>query len=242
MLSWTLMVFILIWLLIGITVMQIGNNICRNSIGQKKIWSLIGTFIIDSIWTISVLYIYKLVNLKLPYLFKFINGFLNLVWKFLPKQIIAWILIPTIISYVILGVVGIFTYWKKYHQYQAVKIQKMKKELKGAPQMSSELREKLDKLSEGNNAKTALIFRKLIRKANRNQSSLFVIKQNKNFWVPIFNERQQKELDNYIEFANVSWKNSSYPVIVKIAQTNVGLFDLKDGQVAFKESLTKGED
>ncbi|MGX5378237.1 hypothetical protein ACWCL1_08340 [Ligilactobacillus sp. LYQ135] len=238
---WTFIIFGFFWLLITVTITQIGYNIWQNNVGWKRLAPLLTTTLIDIIWTLLVLSIYKVINTKMPYVFNIINTFLNYVWKFIPKGIIGYILIPIVIAYVFLTLSGLYHYYKKRHEYKVLEAKKLEEEAKVTPNLSADSRQKLNDLANDHQAKTALIFRKLIRKAERDHNNLFVIKQNNDLWIPIFNNTQLSKLKEYINTDDMALEEAASPSIVKISQHNIQSFTLDKGQDVFKKSLMEGE-
>lgn len=237
MINWSLLLFILIWLFVLIPIIQIGVNTKNNNEkDKKKQWKgPIISGIISFIWTLIVILIYQLLKAKLSFALKIIDNLLNYIWGLIPKPFLLWFVIPLGIAYIWMIGKGILYI-----------IQKHKKNKKGSKNKDTELSDaeiaKLDQLAQKNNAKTAMLFRKIVRQAKKDTDNLYVVKLNHDYWIPIYIDDQFKMIQKYEHELKQHIGKIPYPMIIKLSKTSIQVFDKKTGQNKFRDEINLKEE
>ena len=240
--NWSMMVFIILWLFVIISIIQIGRNTIKAK-GEDNRWKgPIISGVVAAIWTAIVIVIYRLIEWKLDFIFKFINGLLNYIWELIPKWPLLWFVIPLAIAYVWMTIKGIVYFFKKRSEFNKTDNKKNSKEEKPA-ELSDEEIQKLNQMAKDHQAKTTMLFRKIVRQAQKDTDNLYVSKLNSNYWIPLCTDDQFKMIKKYADELKAKFDKPEYPAIVKLSKKKFELFDKKTGQEKFRDeiNLEKGE-
>lgn len=233
--NWSLLVFIILWLFVTISIIQIGRNTIKAK-GEDKRWNgPIISGVITTIWTVIIIIIYQLIKWKLYFLFKFINGLLNYIWGLIPKWLLLWFVIPLAIAYVWMIIKGVIYFFKKRSEFNETDHKKLNKE--ETAELTDEEIKNLDHLAEKHQIKTAMLFRKIVRQAQKDTNNLYVSKLNDNYWITVCTDDQFKMIKKYADKLKVKFEKPEYPTIVKLNKTKLQTFDKKTGQEQFRNEI-----
>lgn len=236
MINWSLLVFIVLWLFVTIAIVQIGRNTIKAK-GEDKRWKgSIISGIVAAIWTAIIIIIYRLIKWKLSFVLKFINGLLNYIWGLVPKWLLLWFLIPLAVAYVWMIIKGVIYFFKKRAEFTKTGDKKKSEDKKPAELTDKEI-EKLNQIAENHQAKTAMLFRKIVRQAQKDINSLYVSKLNDNYWIPIYTDEQFKMIKKYADELKTKFDKPEYPSIIKLNKTSIQSFDKKTGQEKFRDEI-----
>lgn len=234
-LQWCKWLFILMWLFVLITIVQIGLNIIKGR--ENKIKPITLTVLGSTLWTIFVLVVYKIIENKFNFIFTGINQLLNYILNLLPTWLWLYFLVPMMIAYLIFVPKGIYQYIAK-----AISFKKATKDtIQEVKELTEEELNNLDELSEKHNAETVMLFNKLIFKAKRDANNLYVVKNNDYYWIPIWSDTQLDVIKKKAAKLASSIKNIEYPQIVKLSKKSINLFNKKDGIAEFRKELEGGK-
>lgn len=236
MINWSVLVFAILWLFVIIAIIQIGRNTIKAK-GEDKRWKgPIISGITAIIWTAFVFIIYRLIKWKLSFVLKFINGLLNYIWGLIPKWLLLWFLIPLTIAYVWMIIKGLIYFFKKRAEFNKTNDKKKSENEKPAELADEEIK-KLNQIAEQHQAKTAMLFRKIVRQAQKDINSLYVSKLNDNYWIPIYTDEQFKMIKKYADELKTKFDKPEYPAIIKLNKTSIQSFDKKTGQEKFRDEI-----
>lgn len=243
---WCSLLIGLCWLIVLVTIVQVGFNIYNNTEHRNRV--MIITTIVSAVWTILSLVINGLIYHLLPKIVGLIDIFFNYVIKFLPyKFIFLWFGLATIVAYGFFLGTGIYQYMQKRKNFRTWQKHQMEGSKKKEAQLSSKQEERLNEMLTDKDIKSALLFRKLIKTAERHSDQIAGIKVNDKYWIPIVNQEQFTKIKKIIVplADNVDTNTLSYPMIVLIGKSKVDVKTVSEAQADFKrylESKNGGEE
>lgn len=232
MIHWFFLIFLIIWIFVATAIFAIGYNLIepKGIKGRfKDLWISIGAIIV---WTLLIVALYKFIDYKLGFVVTFIDNLLNYIWSLIPKIILWWIGLPLAIVYLILGTKGLIYYCKKRFHHS-----KKTPTKSDEPTLDPQDLKRLTEMAKQNDTSTSVLFRKLVVQAHRNQAKLYVAKLGDNFWIPLFNQDQFKQIEEYAKKLEVDFESLEYPLIVKLSQHHWETFDRRTGQMAFGNEI-----
>lgn len=226
------------WLIILVTVIQVGFNMYNNSEHRNKV--MIITTVISTIWTIFALITNGLMYRFLPKTVGLIDTFFNYVIKFLPyKFIFLWFGLASIIAYGFFLGTGIYQYVQKKKNYMIWRKHQMEGNKKNAVQLSSKQEEELNKMLTDKDIKSALLFRKMVKTAERHPDQIAGVKVNNEYWIPIVNQEQFKKIKKLVSPLgdSIDINELDYPMITLIGKSNFDIETVTEAQDKFKNYL-----
>lgn len=237
-LHWCSLLIGLCWLIVLVTIVQVGFNIYNNTEHRNKVMAI--TTAVSVVWTIFSLIINGLIYRFLPKIVGLIDIFFNYVMKFLPyKFIFLWFGLVTIIAYGFFLGTGIYQYMQKKKNYRTWQKHQMEGSKKREEQLSSKQEEKLNEMLTDKDIKSTLLFRKLIKTAERHSNQIAGIKVNDGYWIPIVNQEQFTKIKKIIVplADNIDVNELDYPMVALIGKTKVDIKTVTEAQNEFKKYL-----
>lgn len=207
---------------------------------KHKIKPITITGVIAISWTTLAIIAYSLLRKYCTTILTVINNILNYIWDLIPKWLLLWFIIPLLIVYIYFICKGILGYSKKAIDFK--KKTNTKKDKQVQNELTDQEMQELASLAKDNNVPTALLFRKLVRKAQKDLNNLYVVKSNEMYWLTICDDDQFKRVQKYAKELNQSLTKQEFPQIVQVDRKHIESFDKKAGQEAFKKSLEKGDE
>lgn len=235
---WCSLLIGLCWLIVLVTIVQVGFNIYNNTEHRNRVMAI--TTIISVIWTILSLVINGLIYHLLPKIVGLIDTFFNYVIKFLPyKFIFLWFGLATIIAYGFFLGTGIYQYMQKRKNFRTWQKHQIEGSKKKEVQLSPKQEERLNEMLTDKDIKSALLFRKLIKTAERHSDQIAGIKVNDKYWIPIVNQEQFTKIKKIIVplADNIDTNTLNYPMIVLIGKSKVDVKTVSEAQADFKKYL-----
>lgn len=240
---WCSLAIGVIWLLVVVTIVQIGYNIYNNTEHHTKVLAI--TTGAGVIWTIAALVVNGLLYKFLPKIIGLVDTFFTYVFKFLPYKIIFWwFALWAIVAYVVFLAMGITQYMKKRKNYMDWRKHQMEgstKQTKKEPTLSAKQTTELDGMLTDKDIKSALLFRKMLKTAQRHPDQIAGVKVDNDYWIPIVNTDQFDKIRKVVKplADEIKADELDYPLVASIGKTHVDIKTSIEAQDDFKQYLEK---